>query len=432
MIDIKDRKNNIPIYIALILPVFTGLGTNVANVVSLIELVLLLYYFDSDKFWFFTPIFCLYHSQLLLVGERLELFTLFSAVCILRMFWYEKRLKRSGMKNKMVFFILMLYSCFVMMAWGEMWLGIQSILKTIAVSYAVYCIHRNKNLCENLKRVIVFMSISAAIYGVIFENIKGKYEEQDTLVQYGVRYSGTTSDPNYMAFYYCIAFCFLLFMKMEHQWLKRFVLFALFVAMTLTGSLTGLLTIVLVMILYVLLAKESKWISKVLTTLLICALTVFFIWYIFSGTTEVEILDLYRTRILQKIDFMNQGDMAGVTTGRTELSEKYIKYLMEQNVFRIMFGGYQLNAMGLIGEAFDTIRWGAHNSYVDVLMTSGVVGLMFFVGAIINKGVKYLKEWSYTKNTSQIEGFVYVIIVAFFLAGLSVFPSPNYMFFIML
>ena len=129
---------------------------------------------------------------------------------------------------------------------------------------------------------------------------------------------------------------------------------------------------------------------------------------------------------------MNQGDMAGVTTGRTELSEKYIKYLMEQNVFRIMFGGYQLNAMGLIGEAFDTIRWGAHNSYVDVLMTSGVVGLMFFVGAIINKGVKYLKEWSYTKNTSQIEGFVYVIIVAFFLAGLSVFPSPNYMFFIML
>lgn len=420
MINITDRKSNIPIYLAMILPVFTGLGSGVSNLIAVIELIISLYYFSSDKFWLITPIVCIYQSQLVLVGERIELFAVYGMICLARLVMSERTLKKSGMQNKIIFAVLMLYACMVMVFWGETWAGIEMFLQTITIVYATYCIHSNEQLYINLKRVVIFMCFSAALYGVLFANIKGGYEEQATIVQYGARYSGTTGDPNYMAFYYCVAFCFLVFMEMKHQWIKRFLMLGLFVAMALTGSLTGLLTIALTMLLYMLFAKEVKKRYKILTTMLIISIVSLFVWYIVTNRTEIEILNLYRDRILEKVDYVNQGNLVGLTTGRTELSRKYIEYLFGENIFRVLFGGYQLNAMGLIGEAADLIRWGAHNSYVDVLMTTGLIGMLFFICSMLWKAIHHLRGWIYTKETYKIEGFVYCVIVGFFIMGLSV------------
>jgi len=432
MINIIDRKSNIPIYIAMILPIFTGLGSGIANIIALIEFVIALYYFSSDKFWLITPIVCLYQSQLVLVGERIEFFLVFGLLSLVRLVLREKTLKKSGIRNKIIFVYLMIYASIVMMLWGEMFEGLKLLFQTITMFYAAYCIHNNEELFISLKKVVIFMSISAALYGVLFVNIKGQYEEQSTIVQYGARYSGTTGDPNYMAFFYCIAFCFLIFMQIKHQWIKRLIMLILFIAMALTGSLTGLLTFAVIMLLYLLFAKEVKLRNKVITSVLVIAVAVFFVWYIFSDRTGIEVLNLYRERILEKMVYANQGDLGGLTTGRTELSGKYIKYLFEQNIFRILFGGYQLNAMGLMGEAAKLVKWGAHNSYVDVLMTSGIIGFICFVCAFLAKAIKHFREWHYTKDTTKIEGFVYCVVVAFFIMGLSIFPASNYMFFIML
>lgn len=432
MISVVDRKSNIPIYIAMILPIFTGVGSGMANIVAMVELIIAIYYFYSDKFWLLVPVACIYQSQLVLVGERIEFWAIYSIVCLVRLVACERTLKKSATKNKILFVLLMIYACVVMISWGEVWTGIEMFLQTVAITYAVYCVHKNDKLLLNLKRVVIFMSISAAAYGVLFTNIKGNYEEQATVVQYGARYTGTSSDPNYMAFYYCVAFCFLIFMEIKRQWIKIALMFVIFVAMALTGSLTGLATMVLIMLLYILFSKEVKLRRKVLMTILLVGVVAFFVWYIMENRTEIAILNLYRDRILEKMGYAHKGNFDDFTTGRTGLSEKYIAYLFQGNIFRILFGGYQLNAMGLLGEAAQSIRWGAHNSYVDVLMTSGIMGLICFVGAIVWKIVCNLKAWVHTKEMGKVEGIVYCIIVAFFLMGLSIFPASNYMFFIML
>lgn len=428
----KSQKSIIPFLIATIIPLFTGLGTSIANIISLIEIIILLYYFYTDIFWIMSPIYYIYYSQLLLIGDRIALFTLYSVICVLRMLYLDRELPYKMVIHFAPMLILLLYGSVVLGCSTSIWNGLILAIQSIALFYSIICIHRRNGLATIVKRVLVFMCISGAIYGVLFMNVAGVNDIQATLIQYGSRYSGTTSDPNYMAFFYCIAMVFALFDKGIHAMLKRAIVIALAIAIILTASLTALITVVCALIMYIVAAQEVKIKVKIVNVMLILAISGLFIVFIMNQSIDIPLLNLLRSRILERMEFLINGDTYMMTSGRTEYSRQYIDYLFSQNLVRVIFGGYQYNSMALVGEAIDEIRFASHNTYVDVLMTTGIIGFAVFMYIILRNIICPFKRWLITRDSNELGNIAYEIVVVIFIAGLSVFPSTSYMFFLLL
>ena len=429
----RTDKSNIPIYIAMAIPIFTGINGNIQMIVSIIELIILLYYFNSDKFWALTPIYYIYYSQLLIVGDRVALFSIYSIICVFRVFYRDRYIKRRDLNlNIVVMMILSLYASGVIMFHSGLWSGFMLAIQSIAMCYAAVCIRKNEIIHRTFKVNLILMCLSGTLYGIIFENIKGGYKAQTTLIQYGGRYSGTTSDPNYMSFYYCIAFSLLLFLRTDKTWIKRAGLFLLFLSIALTGSLTALGTIAIVLIFYIFIGEEYARKTKMLNFFLVIAGIVFFIFFITNNSLDIPVLNLYRMRLNERIEFIKIGNYSGATSGRTEYSKQYISYLFNQNIFRVLFGGYQLNAAALMGEAYETIKFAAHNTYVDVLMTNGIVGVGLFVVLILCRLVTHIKKWRLYHNAEEIGNAIYMLMITVFMYGLSMYPSSAYMIFLLI
>lgn len=426
---LKEKTTNIPLYLAIIVPFFCGFGKMASAIVCLLELLILLFYLPQKKFWWLAPIFYIYYTQLK-IGS-LTFFNVYIMLAALKMFFIDKNFVFYKSSTWCIL-ILIIYAAIVLALQDTLWTGALLLIQSLISFFSLQKISRDEDTVSKLKFVLVAMCLSAALYGLFFRNIKGSYETVEGLVQYTGRYSGTMSDPNYMAFFYSLSYCTVLFARFKFFAIKWVLAGLLFLCIALTGSITAILNYAVVLIAYIFFAREEKSSQKRIGVIIITIFSVCFLLYLFSDLDNIPILNMYKERLLEKINDLISGDIDGVTTGRTEYSGLYVEYLFQQDVFRILFGGYQLNAMGLIGEAADKISYAAHNSYVDVLMTCGVVGLVVFVAAFITRLIKIFNDWQKGRNVNDISRLIYIIIALIYMGGLSVFPGVNYMFFLLL
>jgi O-antigen ligase len=410
------------------MPIFCGFGDIAATIVALIEFCILLYYINTVRFWTLLPVFYIYYSQLKIFG--FVFFNIYIALSAFKLLVLD----RFKLKNSFIYGVLALviYAGFVLIANDEIWAGFLFLIQSVVSLFVLLHIKQDEYIYRELKAVLVAISISAMLYGVFFQNIKGSYDEVDSLIQYSGRYAGTMSDPNYMAFFYCLSFATVVFAEFKYSLLKWLLAIILFVAIAITGSITALLTYAVVLLLYVLFAKERSIARKAFGVGLIIFGVALFIWYLQTDLESIPILNMFKGRLLEKIQYWIADDLDAFTTGRTEYSQRYIDYLFQQNIFRILFGGYQLNALGLSGAAFESIKFAAHNTYVDVLMTSGVAGIVLFVAILLKNIVEKVTAWRMDRGSGKLSDIVYSVISIVFIAGLSVFPGVNYMFFLFL
>lgn len=424
-------KNKYLVYIAMIIPFFCGYGGVIPNIITLVELLISFYLIDSDDFFLLIPIMCIYYSQLLLFGANLSGYNLLMWLCVLKMF-LEKKVIKEDLNFLIGILILMFFSSVVMMVWQGMWNGINFLIMSIGTVYAALKIRQNDLLKMRFKTVLVGMCISATIYGVVFVNIKGIYEQTNGLINYTGRYCGTMADPNYMAFFYCICVAYIAFAENITLLKKGIMISVMFISTALTGSLTALFTIFIILFLYIWLGEKNDKKRKILSSCIVIVAAIILYYLLFTNILNIKIFTVFRNRLDEKLLFFGSKNYSAATSGRTKYSNAYIEYLFSQNILRILFGGYQLNAMGLIGNAYESIRFAAHNSYVDVLMTCGTIGFLIFIWHFLSNIFNYYKKWKKGNNSQRLSDAVVLLISAFFLSGLSCFPSTVYMLFIML
>lgn len=428
---IFSTKSKIPLYVAMLIPFFTGFGQQVANVITVVELLIAIYYFDSKEFFLITPIMCIYYSRLLVYGESLGGYNLFMWLCFIRMI-KERYVSRTKLKPIVGLGLLLIYSSFVMVVWLGMWNGLNYAILCCGTVYVALNVRDNEDLKLSFRTVTVAMCLSATAYGIYFVNIKGVYENSGELINYTGRYCGTMGDPNYMAFFYCIAAVYIVFEQKINLLKKGFLLCCVFFATAITGSLTALISIFAVLIIYIFLGKERSIWTKITAIIILLSFGIFLYYALFTNVFNIKIFTVFQARISEKMEFATSGQYALATSGRTEYSGEYVEYLLNQNFLRVLFGGYQVNAMGLAGDAYNTIRFAAHNTYVDVVMTCGLVGLTVFVGHLINSIRYKMRLWKRYSIYQELSEAIVLVVAAIFIAGLSCFPSTNYMLFLML
>lgn len=349
---------------------------------------------------------------------------------LLRWLVLDRRLK---VFNRIPYLVLFLtvYASTIYIFSGTISTWFYLVLQSIALFYALVSVQSDRNIIEQIKITTIVTTLSASLYGILFSNIKGVYEISGGFIILSARYSGTLGDPNYMAFYYCVAFSYLLYLNFTSKVMKIVLSLLLCISIALTGSITGLLVFILIFTVYLFHKNRLSLIKRILTFTVLVSF-VYLFYNLLNSNTDIGFFDLYRNRIFEKVEYLLSGNLSGFTTGRTEYSLYYILYLFQQNLFRVFLGGYQLNALGLSGSAFEIIKFAAHNSYIDVLMTSGLCGLMIFIFAIFGNMKLHYKEWKMTGNIEEFSSFATTLVISVFISGLSIFPSSNYLFFLFL
>lgn len=424
-------KNRYVLFFAMIIPFFSGYGGFFPNIITVVELMIAVYFINSDDFYLLTPIMCIYFSQLLLIGDRLGGYNLFMWLCAFRMI-KDRFIHKKELRPICGLMFLLVYSAIVLFVWEGTWAGVNYFLLCLGTVQVALNIRKDSELKRYFKMVLVIMCLSATIYGIVFVNIKGIYEETLDAIFYTGRYCGTMSDPNYMAFYYCLSVVYIIFSEKLSLLLKSILVVLFFAATALTGSLTALFTMFIVILFYIWFGERGNNRKKIIASVAVIVGVIALYYLLFTDLFDVKLFTVFRLRLEEKLSFLSQKDYTAATSGRTEYSQEYVEYLFDQNIFRILFGGYQINAMGLAGEAFNAIRFAAHNTYIDVLMTCGTVGVGIFVYHFLSNIVVKYKNWIYKKDNQDLSDIIALVTSAFFLYGLSCFPALSYMLFIMI
>ncbi|MBR2376632.1 MAG: O-antigen ligase family protein [Clostridia bacterium] len=276
----------------------------------------------------------------------------------------------------------------------------------------------------------VIFSVAAGVYGMIHGN---------TLVvqQNGIemmRFCGTSSDPNIMGYKFILGLTALLFTDMINNKVIKVVLATFLLIMIFrTGSTTAIIGIGMVIALWVILQRKSFKNSIIL----IISATLFVIFLlnvenILMFLASREVIFIEWERLLNQYYDLIGGDISSATSLRTDVWAGYMNYYWnEQNIFYQLFGGNISNIYG-IEKDFAKMSWvaAAHNTFIDILMSVGVVGLIILLGVFViglkNDFVKYVR----TRDSLSAMKIAIKIITLFYMFALSLFLSYGFMIFL--
>ena len=206
------------------------------------------------------------------------------------------------------------------------------------------------------------------------------------------RYSGLTLDPNYFALTDCVVIAILLFTSKRWSIGKGLLLIFLITIGFLTFSKSYVLMLGIICVFYII--KYNRYAIR----LLLCLFAILICLAIIETYTNIEVLGLIEAR------FTSVGDANGLTTGRIELWNEYIDYILKNPKCL------------LVGEGFNafSLNKAAHNLYIEFLYHFGVVGciLWFIYFWVCFRATVRCKDKKHRKRT-RVPMFICLISVFF-------------------
>lgn len=188
----------------------------------------------------------------------------------------------------------------------------------------------------------------------------------------GYRFAAFASDPNYFSLYICLALAFI-FTKRRYTLVDYVVLMVLVVLGLLTTSKMCLLMMAAVIMIgfcssFLNVGNISKRYFLIIST----------------GVLVIGILVFYDEIFMLLENFLkraglqgNSFDMSRFTSDRIDILKDYMK-ILSTNVIALVFGyGMQYHLYLHV-----TGGYGAHNTYFDVILSWGLVGVLIF-GAVV-------------------------------------------------
>lgn len=186
-------------------------------------------------------------------------------------------------------------------------------------------------------------------------------------------------------------------------------------AMSVTLSTSGLIGFLLVMLGYIYIKRES--VPKKLWNTLVVILLMLLIANIYvslPNTMKNETIDAYVSRIQEKLNFINVGDVSDFTTGRSDLSNEALRYIFnEQGSFGLLFG---LNSL-FVG----TGSMVPHNTYIDLLLQIGLIGTSVALEYILY-GI--ISAWKDT-HRNRMEILLKIVFLYYFM-NLSIYQGSMF------
>ena len=282
-----------------------------------------------------------------------------------------------------------------------------SNIACIILLYYVECVLTEKNTYidfANAARKFAFGSLLSTILFI------ANYARSLNIFDYlkNARLSGYAGDPNYYSLYICLSIAMLLIVEDKHKIRDYVYVFALIFIVLYTTSKMAVLTLILILLyffgrlLFNLLSKKSKFIRRI--AIISVGVGMFF------SNTLVGLIDKAVARFNET--GLDTSDVSSITSNRNIIQGYYFDELVT-NPMVLAFGyGLQYNET----EEYVGFKLIAHNTYMDIVMSWGVVGVLMMV-VIIWQIILPMNRIRNEKLT--FNHFVPMIITAFTFLALS-------------
>lgn len=270
---------------------------------------------------------------------------------------------------------------------------------------------------KHVERVLAYvgilfnmMSLGLYVYGLKSMNF---IFEGDRIYQYGVmldrdypRLIGLVQDPNFFVFYNTLFFTYFLCHATSLR--NRFGLLLCILTNILTFSRGGLIAIILVFSLYIIMNEPLKKL-KLVVSLVSSLMVVTSVAIVFL---KFDLLGILESRI---IDFSNDGG-----SGRFALWMRAWDYFSTHMILGIgafNFSDYNLFQYG------DTLT--VHNTFLDILSESGLLGLFFYLLFIFFVLVQLIHQ-----RVHKEKPYLFLTFIGYMLQIMSLSIIINDMFFL--
>lgn len=424
----KLDRDNLLLTLVMFIPILVGNNILIDIFISTILCGAMVYFLRKDKYILLLPIFMLYSPQLFLYPNGLSLINVYALMYVLRLFLFATKIKFRIYKFLLA--TLFLYSFIVVLYYTSLYNFIILVLGMIALIAALSEINdsRNEDLRLKFLKIYIFMCFSASFYGLLNENIRVNYGETLDSFNKFARYSGTQNDPNYMAMFLCIGFSFLLGIKIKNNIQKWSLAIGLFIMISFTGSITGLICSLIALFIHVTINKDINKYKKIAIFIVAVFFVYEFIIYLMNQSSDSSLFSMYSLRVNDVIREILNSNFEVATSGRTGIQKLYLNFYFEQNIFRQLFGGYSITSVTLKGLPFSIIGVATHNTYIDILLTTGLFGSSIFFLSVINSFKSSFTKYN-MKSDNQIASILIAkLIWLIFATSISTFPSWTYFF----
>lgn len=250
----------------------------------------------------------------------------------------------------------------------------------VFIALYAFSLYRNGNLSEHFWKAVFFTlmvsTFIAAFYGIMNDTA---YDRWISGMGYVKQLYGTIGTAR-MGMYLCASLIYPVF-YINNSFIKSALIFILNICAILTFSITTLICLFVFWII-VILFKDRNITKKSLKKLFIivgCLLVIIPSWDIISNIGFIEPMSV---RVEGLITSLQEGDISAATSSRSNLTENYIEDFSDFTLLNKFIGSFYVNRISMV---FSGSNAYSHNTFIDILLYTGLFGLTFFILKVITR-----------------------------------------------
>ncbi len=314
--------------------------------------------------------------------------------------------------NKAIIYIVFL----LMVIISSNFLTIVAMLVKLSI---LYCISSNciriDTYRNNLLKVVSISAFFSCVYGFFFGS--------ELYFSYGIRHSGSVDDPNYSAFLFVLGIVSLICCRWNSRIIKYGILIVLLFSLVRTVSLTGIIVLFVSLTVFVLVKNWKVGI------IVIAVLTIATLVFLSIPFADDSLFYGIQYRVNNSIGLIQSNNYDSLTSGRASILAFYLEHFFSTGFLGKLFG-INNNLINVFhADPIDVIGFVPHNSYVDILMSNGFLGLTYVVCIFVYGVYTYLKMYFHNYHDNTYIGLALIkIVTILFCFSISIYPASYFVF----
>ena len=382
--------------------------------ICLITTYIMFKYIRKEEFYLFYFIIIFFEFVLKLPYLNGSFFRIYQLLFIIKLF-----LEFKEKKNKFNLNYSYLVLPIILFLTSILYYNISSIASLGINLFILIYIFSTKDKSINFYQKLLYV---IGLFGA-FTVIYGLYRGSQLNFVYFKRLSLTITDPNYSSILLNLSFFAILNNEYANKIEKYLIIILIIMGLILTVSISGIVCFILMLFVYYFIIDKKKFVKA-----LIIFIILLFLFFTIPLAPNSALYGM-RYRILN----FNNMDLNTFTSFRLEIFENYFNYFInEVPTINKIFGGLNTITGNYSKKLVSMFGHISHNSYIDILYMTGILGFILLMFAILYNTFNDLRKNIKKNNIVAVNIFILKLIILYYCTNLSIFPYRYFIAMLML
>ncbi len=261
--------------------------------------------------------------------------------------------------------------------------GLAGIALAFDAFIAIYAfnIYRFKDQSSEFWKAVFFTILISTSIATLYGLMNGTSHDRWISGIGSVKQLYGTIGTARMGMYYCASLIFPFFYIKKTG--PRFILCILFVlGAIMTYSITALICLI---VFWAIVFIKSCLKNKNIKAFFLTVIPIGFLLFFWKTIRNIDLLKPFTIRLENALAAFQEGDVSAATSSRSYLMEVYLKDFSDYPILNKIFGSFYVNRYFAIAGYDWSIHNYGHNTFIDILLYSGIFGLIVFMIRVFRK-----------------------------------------------